>query len=126
MSTASPLWELSSTTLDPSLNLTSVKGAKVQFMLYDYLIPGIGTLIIVLNLMVVISSGLILRSGLQPKATYLFMGNVAMSDLVTGIAVVMGQVIPKGIRTEGLCALSIGTLKTLKLITFSVITGYVS
>lgn len=42
---------------------TTASGTKASFLLYDYLIPTIGSLIIVLNLVVVVSSGLILKKG---------------------------------------------------------------
>jgi hypothetical protein len=89
-------------------NLTSVKGADVQFKLYDVLIPSIGTIVLIMNLAVIISSGLILKGGAQPRTTYLFLGNVAMADLVTSVAVMFGQVYPKEKRNEMLCILQMG------------------
>ncbi|CAH1163555.1 unnamed protein product [Phaedon cochleariae] len=83
---------------------------KAKFLLYDYLIPLIGSLIIVINLAVVISSGLILKRGQQPRSTYLFLGNVAMSDLVTGIAVVFGQIYPVAKRDHYVCAIQLGMI----------------
>lgn len=41
------------------------KTQKAALKLYDYLIPSIGALVIVLNLAVVVSSGLILKKGKQ-------------------------------------------------------------
>lgn len=97
-------------TEDPSVNYTGVAGANVQFRLYDYLIPTIGGIILLLNLAVVISSGLILRGGAQPRTTYLFLGNVAMADLVTGVAVLFGQLYPREQRNELMCILQMGML----------------
>jgi hypothetical protein len=97
-------------TEDPSVNYTGVAGAKIQFGLYDYLIPTIGGIILLLNLAVVISSGLILKGGAQPRTTYLFLGNVAMADLVTSVAMLFGQLYPREHRNELLCMLQIGML----------------
>lgn len=46
--------------------------------------------------------------GQQPRSTYLFLGNVALSDLVTGIAVIFGQYYPREYRDEYSCAIQIG------------------
>lgn len=97
-------------TEDLSVNYTGVAGASIQFRLYDYLIPTIGGIILLLNLAVVVSSGLILRGGAQPRTTYLFLGNVAMADLVTSAAMLFGQLYPREHRNELLCMLQIGML----------------
>ncbi|EFA07404.2 glucose-dependent insulinotropic receptor [Tribolium castaneum] len=83
---------------------------KTQLTLYDILIPAIGGIIMLLNLLVVISSGLILRKGSQPRSTYLFLGNVAMTDLLTGVAVVFGQLYPQENRDHNMCALQLGMI----------------
>ncbi|XP_024944978.1 glucose-dependent insulinotropic receptor isoform X2 [Cephus cinctus] len=90
---------LVSTTLDPRNNLTNVYGVKTQLALYDVLIPVLGCLIIVTNLAVTLSSGLLLKKGVQPKATYLFLGNVAMADLLTGVAVLFGMIVSSTITS---------------------------
>jgi hypothetical protein len=100
-------------TEDPSVNYTGVAGASIQFRLYDYLIPSIGGIILLLNLAVVISSGLILRRGAQPRTTYLFLGNVAVADLVTSAAMLFGQLYPREHRNELMCMLQIGMLLLL-------------
>jgi len=46
--------------------------------------------------------------GQQPRSTYLFLGNVAMADLVTGVAVLFGQFYPRKYRDEMSCAIQIG------------------
>lgn len=97
-------------TEDPSVNYTGVTGANIQFQLYDYLIPTIGGITLLLNLAVVISSGLILKGGAQPRTTYLFLGNVAMADLVTTVAILFGQLYPREQRNELTCMLQIGVL----------------
>jgi hypothetical protein len=119
--------------------------------LYDIFIPLLGVFIISLNLLVVISSGLLLGKrkiaklfiyvdiairwvrikpdytrwlctikkrrahprlllvslflGQQPRSTYLFLGNVGMSDLLTGVAVLFGQLYPRSLRTDVSCAI---------------------
>jgi len=98
------------TTEDPSMNYTGVLGAKIQFQLYDYIIPPVGVIIILLNLAVVISSGLILKRGAEPRTTYLFLGNVAMADLVTSVAIVVSQLYPREHRNDAICMLQMGML----------------
>lgn len=102
-------------TEDSSVNYTRVAGANIQFRLYDYLIPTIGGIVLLLNLAVVVSSGLILRGGGQPRTTYLFLGNVAMADLVTSVAMLFGQLYPREHRNELMCMLQIGMLVLLLL-----------
>ncbi|XP_055529190.1 5-hydroxytryptamine receptor 1A-like [Wyeomyia smithii] len=89
---------------------------QTQLLLYDIFIPLLGTLIIVLNLAVVTSSLLLLRKGQQPYTTYLFLGNVAASDLLTGFAVIHGQYAPKEIRGEDNCAILIGLIVSTTLV----------
>lgn len=98
------------TTEDPSVNYTGVLGAKIQFRLYDYLIPPVGVIILLLNLAVVISSGLILKRGAEPRTTYLFLGNVAMADLITSVGVLLGQLYPREHRNDTMCIFQIGML----------------
>jgi len=98
------------TTEDPSVNYTGVLGAKIQFQLYDYIIPPVGVIILMLNLAVVISSGLILKRGAEPRTTYLFLGNVAMADLITSVSIIVGQLYPREHRNETMCILQMGML----------------
>ncbi|XP_046627841.1 glucose-dependent insulinotropic receptor-like isoform X2 [Neodiprion virginianus] len=67
--------------------------------------------IILTNLSVVLSSGLILKKGITPKTTYLFLGNVAMSDLVVGLAVLFGVIFgrpPDFYSSQIECAIQMG------------------
>ncbi|XP_053698646.1 5-hydroxytryptamine receptor 1A-alpha-like [Sabethes cyaneus] len=89
---------------------------QTQLLLYDIFIPLLGTLIIVLNLAVVTSSLLLLRKGQQPYTTYLFLGNVAASDLLMGFAVIYGQYAPKEIRGEDNCAILIGLIVSTTIV----------
>ncbi|KAF5305046.1 hypothetical protein FQA39_LY09308 [Lamprigera yunnana] len=79
-------------------------------LLYAISIPPLGTIIIVLNFVVVISSRLILKGGQQPTSTYMLLGNVALSDLVTGIAVVLAQVFPKQYSNHYTCLGQLGAV----------------
>lgn len=104
-----------STSVLNEVNVTLVKQfasqtVRTQLRLYDVLIPTIGIISICLNLFVVISSGLILKKGQQPRSTYLFLGNVAMTDLVTAIAIIFGQLYPKQYRDLTICSLQIGMI----------------
>ena len=98
------------TTEDPSVNYTGVLGAKIQFQLYDYIIPPLGVIILLLNLAVVISSGLILKRGAEPRTTYLFLGNVAMADLITSVAILVAQLYPREHRNDTICIFQMGML----------------
>jgi len=98
------------TTEDPSVNYTGVIGATIQFEMYDYIIPPIGFIILLLNLAVVISSGLILKRGAEPRTTYLFLGNVAMADMITSVAVLVGQLYPRELRNDAMCIFQMGML----------------
>ena len=98
------------TTEDPSVNYTGVLGAKIQFQLYDYIIPAVGVITLLLNLAVVISSGLILKRGAEPRTTYLFLGNVAMADLITSVAILLAQLYPREHRNDIMCMLQMGML----------------
>ncbi|XP_059611452.1 glucose-dependent insulinotropic receptor-like isoform X2 [Phlebotomus argentipes] len=91
-------------------NSTAATSVSATLRLYDIFIPLLGVFIILLNLAVVISSGLILKRGQQPRSTYMFLGNVALSDLVTGIAVLFGQFYPREYRDEHSCAIQIGLI----------------
>jgi hypothetical protein len=104
------LTDITITTEDPSVNYTGVLGAKIQFQLYDYIIPPVGVVILLLNLAVVISSGLILKRRAEPRTTYLFLGNVAMADLITSVAILLGQLYPKERRNDTMCTLQMGML----------------
>jgi hypothetical protein len=101
--------EMNATQLKSNISLDDNNpSVKAQLTLYDVLIPAIGCIIILLYLLVVVSSGLILKKGQQPRSTYLFLGNVAMTDLLTGVAVVFGQLYPKENRDHNICALQLG------------------
>jgi len=104
------LTKITITTEDPSVNYTGVLGAKIQFQLYDYIIPPVGVIILLLNLAVVISSGLILKRRAEPRTTYLFLGNVAMADLITSVAILVGQLYPREHRNDIMCTLHMGML----------------
>lgn len=48
--------------------------------------------------------------GQQPRSTYMFLGNVALTDFVTGLAVLFGQFYPKNIRNHYICATQLGKM----------------
>ncbi|XP_062702155.1 5-hydroxytryptamine receptor 1A-like isoform X1 [Aedes albopictus] len=107
-------WDLSAP-VPMSENMLS-NAEQTQLLLYDILIPLLGTLIIVMNVAVVTSSLLLLRKGQQPYTTYLFLGNVAASDLLTGFAVLYGQYAPKEIRGEDNCSILIGLIVSTTIV----------
>lgn len=55
-------------------------------------------------------------AGQQPRSTYLFLGNVALSDLLTGIAVLFGHFFPRKYRCELSCSIQIGMNNLTNLI----------
>ncbi|XP_065078562.1 glucose-dependent insulinotropic receptor-like [Ochlerotatus camptorhynchus] len=107
-------WDLSAP-VPMSENMLS-NAEQTQLLLYDILIPLLGSLIIVLNVAVVTSSLLLLRKGQQPYTTYLFLGNVGASDLLTGFAVLYGQYAPREIRGEDNCAILIGLIVSTTIV----------
>ncbi|CAG9789412.1 unnamed protein product [Diatraea saccharalis] len=68
----------------------------------------IGTLIIVCNLTVVISSGLIIKKGQQPKSTYLLLGNVSLADTMIGIFMIFVGILGTSMRSDQLCIFRLG------------------
>ncbi|GAB0087509.1 5-hydroxytryptamine receptor 1A-alpha-like [Sergentomyia squamirostris] len=104
------IYEIETTLGLDTINSTAAPSVSTTLRLYDIFIPLLGFFIILLNLAVVISSGLILKRGQQPRSTYMFLGNVALSDLVTGAAVLFGQFYPRQYRDEYSCAIQIGMI----------------
>uniref|UniRef100_A0A182IW31 G-protein coupled receptors family 1 profile domain-containing protein n=1 Tax=Anopheles atroparvus TaxID=41427 RepID=A0A182IW31_ANOAO len=102
------------TTTDSVTTLSASE--ETTLLLYDIFIPLLGSVIIILNLIVVVSSVLLLRKGQQPYTTYMFLGNVAISDLLTGFAVIYGQYAPREMRGEDNCALMIGLIVSTSLV----------
>ncbi|XP_058061981.1 5-hydroxytryptamine receptor 1A-like [Anopheles bellator] len=105
---------MGTTTTDSSTTLSASEEATL--LLYDIFIPLLGSVIIILNLIVVVSAVLLLRKGQQPYTTYMFLGNVAVSDLLTGFAVIYGQYAPLELRGEDSCALMIGLIVSTSLV----------
>lgn len=72
------------------LNSTAASSVEIQLKLYDVLIPLFGSFIITLNLLVVISSGLILKKGeyhscfvfLFVQKVYFFFKDVYKSTMI--------------------------------------------
>ncbi|CAH0551831.1 unnamed protein product [Brassicogethes aeneus] len=99
----------SSSILNDTVDINN-SAVKKTLLLYDYFIPMIGILIVITNLAVVLSSGLLLKKGQEPRSTYLYLGNVALTDFFTGIAVIFGQVFPIQYRDHYVCSLQIGMI----------------
>ncbi|CAB3249325.1 unnamed protein product [Arctia plantaginis] len=83
---------------------------REQLMVYKSVAYVIGTLIILSNLTVVISSGLILRKGQQPKSTYLLLGNVSLADTIIGIGLIFGVTVDNSASSNRLCIFQMGML----------------
>ncbi|KAL5284702.1 GPR119 family protein [Megaselia abdita] len=81
----------------------------IQFKLYNILMPLLAIIIILINFIIVLSSGLILHRGQQhPRSTYIFLGNVALSDFFIGVAFIFGHFYPAVKRNEIVCCISVG------------------
>ncbi|CAG9136612.1 unnamed protein product [Plutella xylostella] len=68
----------------------------------------LGTVIILSNLTVVVSSGLILRKGQQPKSTYLLLGNVSLADTIIGLTLIIDAAAHRVVATDAMCLFQIG------------------
>ncbi|ENN70236.1 hypothetical protein HUJ04_013097 [Dendroctonus ponderosae] len=77
---------------------------------YDYVIPLVGAVLVLVNFSVVVSSGLLIRKRIEPRYTYLFLGNVAMTDTIIGISILFGQFYPKSHRNHHVCAIQMGMI----------------
>ncbi|XP_055905844.1 5-hydroxytryptamine receptor-like [Eupeodes corollae] len=94
--------------LEKEINITHPQSLEIQLKLYDIFIPILCSVIILVNLLIVLSSGLILHKRQQPRSTYIFLGNVALSDLLIGITTLAVQYYPNEWRNEMVCCVSIG------------------
>lgn len=86
------------------------ENSSTTLQLYDIFIPLLGVFIITLNAFVVFSSGLLLKKRQEPRSTYFFLGNVGLSDLLTGCAVLFGQFYPRNLRSELSCSIHLGMI----------------
>ncbi|XP_075982555.1 5-hydroxytryptamine receptor 1A-like isoform X1 [Anticarsia gemmatalis] len=83
---------------------------KEQLMMYKFVSYILGTVIILSNLTVVISSGLILKKGQQPKSTYLLLGNVSLADTIIGIGLIFGVAVDSSVSSNPICVFQMGML----------------
>ncbi|XP_059053390.1 uncharacterized protein LOC131847760 [Achroia grisella] len=83
---------------------------KEQLLTYQIVAYVLGTLIILSNLVVVVSSGLILKKGQQHKSTYLLLGNVSLADTIIGISIIFGATMDNNINSDPLCIFQLGLL----------------
>ncbi|XP_053613964.1 glucose-dependent insulinotropic receptor-like isoform X2 [Plodia interpunctella] len=83
---------------------------KEQLMTYKFVAYVLGSLIVLSNLIVVVSSGLILKKGQQPKSTYLLLGNVSLADTIIGISVIFGASVDNSMSSDPLCIFQLAML----------------
>ncbi|XP_060805316.1 glucose-dependent insulinotropic receptor isoform X2 [Amyelois transitella] len=83
---------------------------REQLMTYKFVAYVLGTLIVISNLIVVVSSGLILKKGQQPKSTYLLLGNVSLADTIIGVSVIFGASVDSSMRSDPLCIFQLAML----------------
>lgn len=50
----------------------------------------------------------VLIAGVEPRPTYMFLGNLALTDLITGIAVTVGKLYPSEKNNQFICAFKLG------------------
>lgn len=96
------------TTMSPMDALKNSTTLSFSQRAYRSIVPTIGVLVILMNAVVILSSGLILKRQVQPRTTYMFLGNIALCDLVTGASVVFGSVYPKTWRDHYFCCFQVG------------------
>ncbi|CAH1126673.1 unnamed protein product [Ceutorhynchus assimilis] len=77
---------------------------------YTYVIPFVAGFVILINFSVVVSSGLLIKKRVEPRYTYLFLGNVALTDFITGISILFGQLYPPLYRDHTICSIQIGLI----------------
>ncbi|CAH0400571.1 unnamed protein product [Chilo suppressalis] len=83
---------------------------REQLLTYKWVAYFLGTLIILSNLTVVISSGLIIRKGQQPKSTYLLLGNVSLADTIIGMSIIFGAIVDNTLGSNQLCIFQLGMI----------------
>ncbi|CAH2094709.1 unnamed protein product [Euphydryas editha] len=81
-----------------------------QFDNYKIVAYIFGIIIFLSNLTVVISSGLILKKGQQPKSTYLLLGNVSLADTIVGFSMMCGVSLDPLTTSDPLCIFQIGMI----------------
>ncbi|CAG9088975.1 unnamed protein product [Plutella xylostella] len=102
----------------PASNATREIG---HVMLYRSLAYALGSVIVLSNLTVVVSSGLILRKGQQPKSTYLLLGNVSLADTFIGVSLIFRTTVHRIVTSDAMCVLQIGMIVTPTMVSiFSV------
>ncbi|KPI92214.1 PREDICTED: glucose-dependent insulinotropic receptor-like isoform X1 [Papilio xuthus] len=83
---------------------------REQLSAYKSIAYVFGVVIFLSNLTVVISSGLIIKKGQQPKSTYLLLGNVSLADTIIGISIIFGASVETATSSNTLCIFQIGML----------------
>ncbi|XP_045537694.1 glucose-dependent insulinotropic receptor isoform X2 [Papilio machaon] len=83
---------------------------REQLSAYKSIAYVFGVVIFLSNLTVVISSGLIIKKGQQPKSTYLLLGNVSLADTIIGISIIFGASVETAASSNTLCIFQIGML----------------
>ncbi|XP_047513033.1 5-hydroxytryptamine receptor 1A-alpha-like [Pieris napi] len=69
-----------------------------------------GLIIMLSNLTVVVSSGLILKKGQQRKSTYILLGNVSLADTIIGMSMLIGFSFENPDSSNPLCIFELGML----------------
>ncbi|KAL7020009.1 hypothetical protein ACKWTF_011342 [Chironomus riparius] len=112
-------YNFETTTLEQSL-IQAASAETATLRLYDIFIPLLGIFIILLNSIVVNASGLLIEKRQQPRSCYILLGNLGLSNLLTGIAVLFGHYYPS--RNDTSCAIQIGMIVSSSLVSvFSVL-----
>ncbi|XP_068993808.1 lysophosphatidic acid receptor 3-like isoform X3 [Neodiprion pinetum] len=95
------------TTEDTILNLDDVSSVDVQLDLFDVCAL---IFIIVVNLALVLLYGSIVKNGVTPTTTYLFLGNGAMADVVITVGILLDQYYPGPFSTDLSCSIGLGMI----------------
>ncbi|XP_068619132.1 uncharacterized protein [Battus philenor] len=83
---------------------------REQLNVYRSVAYVFGAVIFLSNLTVVVSSGLIIKKGQQPKSTYLLLGNVSLADTIIGISIIFSAIAEDSTSSNPLCIFQIGML----------------
>lgn len=98
---------------------------KKVMQMHMYMVPTTALSIIIINLAVVICSGMILKNNLEPRTTYMFLGNLALSDLAFGIILLYHIFTLKFLKSANLCALRWGIIILANFVTLYSV-GFIS
>ncbi|KAL1124016.1 hypothetical protein AAG570_001786 [Ranatra chinensis] len=82
---------------------------------YYVAVAVLGPTVIVVNLPVLVTSGLLLKDGIEPRATYIILGNISLADLSTAVFLIGCAFYPAELRDKQFCAVCVGLIVSCTL-----------